>query len=331
MGTRNNIARQRSTAFSHPYTNPASDQSGFVVKEADAAAMSSGVSGKTVAVLTAQGFTQAFLDKFKATNTVIKVDTAAEQWAKLKAGTVQAVFTGMVEHKKFASENAGYKIVNLQSFSKGVSFACRPEFGDVLATINAGMDKVKADTAYWNALCAKYSTVECDKASTKYNNVLPESEHLHHRAEIVLMTEADWGNHNKIAKNGSLVGFDIDFSREVCKAANVKCSIITAPWQSVWPKSWPEFGMKNNKGNYPGWGIDSKWFHCSMGTRNTIDRQQSTAFTYSYTDLSFDKTVFVVKKKQLCQPTGMARKLVFLQPKASQIISKQMRKPGGRL
>jgi ABC-type amino acid transport substrate-binding protein len=185
-GTRNTGARQRTTAFSHPYTNPASDKSGFVVPAAAASkyptdtAVEGYLKGKKVGVLNAQGFTQPFVDKFGSTMTVVRADTMPPLWAQLKAGTVDAVFTGLLEHKKFANEsvvNAAHKIMNLQAFSKGISFACRPEFGDALAIVNSGLGKVKADTAKWKALCAKYPNVECDVAASKYNNALPDSPH----------------------------------------------------------------------------------------------------------------------------------------------------------
>merc|ERR1712166_737916 len=44
---------------------------------------------------------------------------------------------------------------------RGVSYGCRPEFGDKVAAINAALDTVKQSDA-WKQLCCKYPSIYCD-------------------------------------------------------------------------------------------------------------------------------------------------------------------------
>jgi ABC-type amino acid transport substrate-binding protein len=114
-------------------------------------------------------------------------------------------------------------------------------------------------------------------------------------ADIVIGTEADFGPFNYI-KDGVLGGFDIELTQAVCAAVNKTCAIVTVPWQSVWPKEHAKHNIDAEmqaKKTYPGVAYLSRWFHCSVGTRNMIARQQSVAFTDPYTDKSKDLAGFV--------------------------------------
>jgi len=135
-GTRNTIARQQSTAFTNPYSDPAKDTTGFVVPDANKGTFPTNGKGKKVGVLSAQAFTEPFLARAAATWGISKVekrDTAAAVWALLKAKTVDAVFTGFPEQKVWTAANPGYAYVQPSGeIVSGVAFGCRPEFGDHL-------------------------------------------------------------------------------------------------------------------------------------------------------------------------------------------------------
>ena len=170
--------------------------------------------------------------------------------------------------------------------SLGVAYMCRPEFGDAVQSLNVGLREFKKSAEY-TALCARYPSIDCDPNNAEWQNAktihTPKAaDHPTSRADIVIGTEADFGEYNYI-EDGELKGFDIELTKAVCKAAGKVCAIVTVPWQSVWPKGYPEFGWDTNPKLYPGIGTNSAWFHCTSGTRNTIARQQSTAFSNSYT------------------------------------------------
>ena len=134
---------------------------------------------------------------------------------------------------------------------------------------------------------------------------------------IMIGTEADWGAYNGISDKGELVGFDIALTKAVCKHAGKTCAIVTVPWQSVWPSSFPQLGWKDgNPKTYPGIGSDNAWFHCSVGTRNTLRRQQSTAFTDSYTDKTTDYAGFVAKDGSDLKADGTGLRVGILESQA---------------
>ena len=182
-----------------------------------------------------------------------------------------------------------YKLSHFGSIgSRGAAYMCRTEFGDVVQALNGGLRKFRQSTEY-TALCARYKSIDCDLNEAQWLNAKTSAnpkaaDHPTSRADIAIGTEADWGEYNYI-EDGELKGFDIELTKAVCKAAGKTCAIATVPWQSVWPKGYPEFGWETNPKAYPGIGTNSGWFHCTSGTRNTIARQQSTAFTHRYTTI----------------------------------------------
>ena len=131
-------------------------------------------------------------------------------------------------------------------------------------------------------------------------------------ADIVIGTEADWGEYNYI-NNGVLGGFDIELTKAVCKHAGKVCAIVTVPWQSVWPAKFAELGWpKDNPKIYPGIGTNNAWFHCTSGTRNTVGRQQSVAFTDPYTDKTRDYAGFVARKDAGIGPRAAGKRVAIL-------------------
>lgn len=247
-----------------------------------------------------------------------KKDIASDLWSSLKDSTVDAVFTGEAEFDAWKdtlplADRGKYEIVQSAiRNSKGVAFGCRPEYGDAVKVINDALTTIRS-TKFWTDLCDKYKTgVTCNKNNVDFVNQAPATPHPYAKADIVIGTEADWGHHNNVAANGSLVGFDIEFTHMLCAQAKKTCAIVTVPWQSVWPKEFPEFKLTSNVKSYPGWGTGSSWFHCSTGTRNTLERQQSTAFTYSYTDKTVDRGGFISKISTKLPANGKNKKVRVL-------------------
>ena len=185
-----------------------------------------------------------------------------------------------VEHRELY-EKSHFGTIGWQ----GDAYMCRPEFGDIVQSLNAGLRKFKKSTEY-TSLCARYPSIDCDPNEAQWLNAKTSAypkaaDHPTTRADIVIATEAAWQPFNYI-EDGELKGFDIELTKAVCKAAGKICAIVTVPWQSVWPEGYPEFGWDTNPKMYPGIGTNSGWFHCTSGTINTLRRQQATAFTDPY-------------------------------------------------
>ena len=75
-------------------------------------------------------------------------------------------------------------------------------------------------SAEYTALCGRYPTIECDTAASTFANAKtkanPElADHPTTRADIVIATEANWGDQNYV-RNGVVGGFDVELAREVC-------------------------------------------------------------------------------------------------------------------
>ena len=247
-----------------------------------------------------------------------------EVWGLLKTkpyhGGVDAVYTGSTEADVFMKANPdSFEKKHFKSIgSEGVAYCCRPEFGDVVEALNDGLRKFKGTDAY-RALCDRYPSIACDVEGTQWSNknaIGNIADHPTTRADIVIATEADVRPFNYI-EDGMLKGFDIELTREVCKAAGKTCAIVTVPWQSVWPKSFPELGWSSNPKTYAGIGMQNTWFHCTSGTRNTLRRRQSTAFTDSYTDKNEDYAGFVVAKSNgsIC-PNAFGERVAILESQA---------------
>ena len=280
---------------------------------------------KKVAILEAQGYTAHFdsnLGKLFDVNPadVLRRKTMPEVWSLLLGGTVDAVYTGETEATVWLGSSGHDAKYHRQHFaeagSNGVAYGCRPEFGDVVASLNAGLQRLK-NSSEWEALCSRYPTIPCDRTDSgafvnqkQTDGVgMSVATHPYGRADIVIGTEADWGDYNKIV-GGVLGGFDIELTEAVCRHAGKTCAIITVPWQSVWPRTaYAELGWPKNALVYPGEGMNNQWFHCSSGTRNTLQRQQSTAFTDAYTDKSKDYAGFVTSKDLEAVWPGSTRKV----------------------
>jgi len=232
-------------------------------------------------------------------------DSMDKMWAALKDGTVDAAYVGETDAATWLKANSDYKVYHAAAgWSGGVAFGCSPRYGDIVQLLNDGLTKFKAKQAFAD-ICAKYPSIACDTAGAnifsnrKIDAASPTATHPDGAADIVIGTEGDWGEYNFI-KDGVLGGFDIELVEGVCAEINKKCAIVTVPWQSVWPKKYTPFGWDDNSKTYPGEGHNHDWFHCSVGTRNMIARQQSVAFTHGYTNKSKDTAGFASKLHTLC-------------------------------
>ena len=63
--------------------------------------------------------------------------------------------------------------------------------------------------------------------------------------------------------------------------AAIAVTEVTAAMTSIWGTSFPMFNIPDNTKTYLGFGQAEKWFHWSMGMRNTLARQVFAAFSDS--------------------------------------------------
>ena len=295
MGTWNTVARQQSVAFTHSTTDPSTLKAGFVVSDAVAATFRSDAAGVSVGVISGWATSTYFMSQLGhrfMPSTVVQYITEAQIWAALTAGDVGAVYVDTIMGSAFVASGNGYQLMySAAGWSNGVAYGCHPEYGDVVAALNRGILAFKATQEYAD-LCARYPEIRCDFAGTTYINLKtvshPEiANHPPHRADIVIGTEADFVDHNFI-RNGILGGFDLELTQALCALIGRTCSVITVPWQAVWTADFSvKFGWPANHREYPGEGFQRRWFHCTLGTINTIARQQSVAFTSPYTNGTF--------------------------------------------
>ena len=119
--------------------------------------------GKKIAILEAQGYTGHFdLNIGKLFNVrpadVMRRNNMQEVWSLLLSGAVDAVYTGASEADVWLASNGRSVSHHQQHFagagSNGVAYGCRPEFGDVVASLNAGLQQLK-QSSEWGALCAR--------------------------------------------------------------------------------------------------------------------------------------------------------------------------------
>ena len=170
QGTRNMIARQQSVAFTDPYTDKSKDLAGFVTADP---AFPANAAGKKVGILSAQGTTIYYYSqagtKFTA-DSVEEFDDKAAMYEALKAGIVDAVYGGEVDNEEFLASNSEYSFLHEEGgWTSGFAFACHPEYGDVVTTLNQGLALFKKTTEY-TALCTKYPAIDCDTAEDTFEN-----------------------------------------------------------------------------------------------------------------------------------------------------------------
>jgi ABC-type amino acid transport substrate-binding protein len=270
-------ARQASAAFSNPYTNPALEKVGIVRKKNNVVDLDT--AGVTVGVLSAQSFTQPFLEDFAALSPMI-YDDEADLQAAIAAGTIDLVFTAQTESTNYDSSTYEFVIVD-KDYVGGVSFGCHPKHGDILTKINHALDAVK-DSPAWTALCAQYPSINCDVklggAWSTYLNAAPNNPHPTTQADIVIATDASWDGWSGLTA-GKHEGFLVDLTRDICDAENLVCAFVTAPTKSIMADAFTQFSVTDNSKAYPGWGTQSRWYHCAMGIRRTVANQRSMAFS----------------------------------------------------
>ena len=150
---------------------------------------------------------------------------------------------------------------------------CHPGSSDKVAKLNLGLRRIIEDGSY-TALCDKevYSAVNCVTEKAIYTPPRAAAT-----AEIVLMVEADFAPFSEFDPSSrlGLHGFDVELARSVCKAGQINCVLVSAPWSSAWP------GHSNG---YAGQGLLDRWYDCALGSMNTFARQQTFSFSVPYTE-----------------------------------------------
>ena len=291
VGTFNLVARQQAIAFTHPYTSKVSVRAGFVLGDAAALAFPADAGAKTIGLLAAWAATtyfQANIGGLFHPAQVITYSSQGEMWASLAGGKVDAVFVDSTTANMMLSSENGYQLIHpVTGWSNGISYGCHPEYGDVVAALNRGLEGFKA-TSWYNRLCEKFPTIACDYARATYRNVkTPDNpqimDHPETRAEIVIATEADYAEHNYI-RDGVLAGFDIELTKAVCALSGKTCAVVTVPWRSVWAADYSQFGYERNCETFAGEGHHDRWFHCSVGTVSIGARHPAISFSDPYTD-----------------------------------------------
>ena len=221
-----------------------------------------------------------------------------ELWAALRSGAADAGYLDTAPANVLRASEIGHRFVHTAAgWSNGIAFGCHPEYGDIVAALNAGLLALKASPEYAR-LCARYPDVPCDASNATFANVKtadhPEiADHPDARADIVIGTAADHAPHGHL-DGGVLGGFDVALTKAVCARSGRRCALVTVPWSAVWPAHYRRYGWPHNPRLYPGEGHQRRWFHCAVGTHNTVARQQSVAFTDPYTDKSAARAAFVV-------------------------------------
>jgi len=106
----------------------------------------------------------------------------------------------------------------VDDYANGVSFMCHPGKGDVVEILNLGLAAAVQDASFTD-LCNKaaYAQIPCISAN------MPWTENkLDVRADIVIMTEADYAPFSSYADDTGLIGFDVELVSLICAAAEVK-------------------------------------------------------------------------------------------------------------
>ena len=217
--TLNTIPRQQSIAFTHPYTDTEANKAGFIVPDSHAAAFPEDAAGKTVGSMMGRAlvtYLQTHRHLFRP-SMVREFATQQQMFAALTSGAVDALYIDSETANGWLTSDNGFRLVHAAAgWSNGLAYGRHPEYGDVVAALNHGLTALKASQEY-AALCAKYPSIACDPSGAAYTNAktfsAPEiADHPMQRADIVIGTEADWGDHNYI-RNGVLGGFDIELRR----------------------------------------------------------------------------------------------------------------------
>ena len=151
---------------------------------------------------------------------VLEYYAQEEMWAALVSGAVDAVFIDSATAAWWFSRNRGFMMVHGNAqWTNGLAYGCHPEYGDVLTALNEGLQAFK-QTQEYDALCAKYPLVACDRSGATFANVKTEAnlevaDHPSRRADIVIGLAANFGEHNYV-RNGILAGLDPELIKAVC-------------------------------------------------------------------------------------------------------------------
>ena len=223
VGLHNTVARQQSVAFTHPYTDGGSE-AGFVAANASAAVFPADAAGRVVGLVdgwATSAYFRAEVGRRFRPGAVVGFPRAVGAFAALVAGDFDAMYIDRMAAQAFLDGDGGeaFRFLHAASgWSRGVAYGCHPEYGDAVTALNRGLAVFKAADGFAD-LCARYPTVDCDFAGTTFHNVKTDAhpeiaDHPVRRADIVLATQADWGDHNYI-RQGVLGGFDIELTKVI--------------------------------------------------------------------------------------------------------------------
>jgi len=294
-GARNTIPRQMGMVFSNPYTDPNNDKAAFYISSTGSNISSiSGIS--KVGLQSSYAVSAYFLQKLPSTYsgmTALMFSSLTALKAALDSGNIDAIFYGKSDMTLTGVAQLGSDV---SGWANGVSYMCNPSRLDVVSKLNQGLTNVINSGSY-TTLCNKMdykNAIPCLSTPLSFSNSQPNNQNR--KADIIIAMEADFPPYASVSASSQLVGFDVEFTKKVCTAAALKCAIITAPWQSAIAKSYADLGWSSNSKTYPGLGLQNMWYHCISGSRNTIARQQSLAFTNPYTDPANDKAIYIALK-----------------------------------
>ena len=183
-----------------------------------------------------------------------------------------------------------------------IGFACHKRHDDLRRRLDLALTALLAapkNASAFQQLCDRHGLNEACAAaatlpSTAHNNRLAQLEGVFKAVpRLTLAMEADYPPYSYInASTGMLEGFDSELLPLLCAAVGMNCTIVTAPFQSAWASSYPQFGSDLNN-QYIGLGLMNRWFDCVSATWNTILRRPSAAFPSSYAQSG--KALFVAK------------------------------------
>ena len=88
-------------------------------------------------------------------------------WAALVMQDLNTVYTDQPNARAFTSSMRGYTWVPFETYPDGgLAYGCHPEYGDLLAALNRGLEAFKG-TASYRRLCDRYGSVSCDCNGTQ--------------------------------------------------------------------------------------------------------------------------------------------------------------------
>ena len=145
MGIINIFPRQQSIAFTNAYTDGAKSRVGFVVPDAEAAMFPGDAANKVVGVVKAYAATTYFTHNqgvlFNPVN-VIQYASPEALFEAVRSKLIKSAYVDSTTAHKFLNTTAGFQMVHARAgWSDGVAYGCHPEYGDMVAVLNAGQGR----------------------------------------------------------------------------------------------------------------------------------------------------------------------------------------------